>query len=50
MDETGASAAEYSMLLALIAMVVLFSVTNLGQTLSNMFVSFSTAIVGATGS
>ena len=49
-DENGASAVEYSLLLALIAMLILAAVTNLGQTLSNMFVNFATTISIATGS
>jgi Flp pilus assembly pilin Flp len=50
MDENGASAVEYCLLLALIAMVVLIGVTNLGQTLSNMFVGFANTILTSTGS
>jgi Flp pilus assembly pilin Flp len=50
MDEAGASAVEYSLFLALIAMVILIAVTNFGQTLSNMFVNFATTITTAMGS
>jgi len=49
-DEAGASAVEYSLLLALIAMVVLVGISTLGNTLSRMFISFSTNISTATGS
>lgn len=49
-DEAGASAVEYSLLLALIAMVVMGAVTTLGKTLSNMFIGFSDTIVSYTGS
>jgi pilus assembly protein Flp/PilA len=43
-DETGASAVEYGLLVALIAVVIIASVTLLGQTISNMFTSVSGAV------
>jgi pilus assembly protein Flp/PilA len=43
-DETGASAVEYGLLVALIAVVIIGAVTLLGTTISNMFTSVSGAI------
>jgi len=49
-DRSGASAVEYSLLLALLAMVVMVAITTLGQTISNMFISFANTIISYTGS
>jgi len=50
-DESGASAVEYGLLVALIAVVIIGAVTMLGGTISSMFTSVSTAIsTGSTGS
>ncbi len=49
-EESGASAVEYSLMLGFIALVILVAITQLGQTLSNMFVNFSNTITTATGS
>ena len=43
-DESGASAVEYGLLVALIAVVIIGAVTTLGKTISNMFTSVSNAI------
>jgi len=43
-DETGASAVEYGLLVALIAVVIIGSVTTLGNTISNMFTRVASAI------
>jgi pilus assembly protein Flp/PilA len=43
-DESGASAVEYGLLVALIAVVIIGAVTTLGRTISNMFTSVSNAI------
>jgi pilus assembly protein Flp/PilA len=43
-DEIGASAVEYGLLVALIAVVIIGAVTLLGTTISNMFTSVSGAI------
>jgi len=43
-DESGASAVEYGLLVALIAVVIIGSVTTLGQTISNMFTRVSSAL------
>ncbi len=44
-DESGASAVEYALLLAFIAMAIIASVTSLGSTVSGLFV-----VQGLTGS
>ena len=49
MDETGASGAEYLLLLVLIALVILAAVNSVGQTNSNMFVDFATDVSTAKG-
>jgi len=49
-DESGVSAVEYSLLLALLAMVIMGAVTTLGQSISNMFIGFVTTITSYTGS
>ncbi len=46
-DESGASAVEYGLLVALIAVVIIGSVTALGTTLSDKFNSVSTSIAAA---
>jgi pilus assembly protein Flp/PilA len=43
-DEAGASAVEYGLLVALIAVVIIGAVTMLGQSISNMFTSVSNAV------
>jgi pilus assembly protein Flp/PilA len=43
-DETGASAVEYGLLVALIAVVIIGAVSTLGTTISTMFTSVSDAI------
>ncbi len=49
-DESGASAVEYGLLVALIACVIIVAVSTLGQNISAAFTSAATAIGGATGS
>lgn len=46
-DESGASAVEYGLLVALIAVVIITAVSMLGKTLSNTFTSVSGAISSA---
>jgi len=46
-DETGASAVEYGLLVALIAVVIIGAVSLLGQSISNMFTSVSGAVSSA---
>jgi pilus assembly protein Flp/PilA len=46
-DESGASAVEYGLLVALIAVVIIGAVTTLGQTISTMFTNVNTNISGA---
>jgi pilus assembly protein Flp/PilA len=43
-DESGASAVEYGLLVALIAVVIIAAVTTLGTTISGKFTEASTAI------
>lgn len=43
-DESGASAVEYGLLVALIAVVIIGAVSTLGKTISTMFTSVSNAI------
>lgn len=43
-DESGASAVEYGLLVALIAVVIIGAVSMLGTTISTMFTSTSNAI------
>jgi pilus assembly protein Flp/PilA len=43
-DESGAAAVEYGLLVALIAVVIIVSVTALGKSLSGMFNGVSTTI------
>jgi len=47
-DESGASAVEYGLLVALIAVVIIAAVSTLGKTISNSFTSTSSAIAAAT--
>jgi pilus assembly protein Flp/PilA len=47
-DESGASAVEYGLLVALIAVVIIVSVTALGQAISGVFTSASGSIAGTT--
>lgn len=46
-DETGASAVEYGLLVALIAVVIIGALTLLGQSISNTFTSVSGAVSAA---
>ncbi len=46
-DESGASAVEYGLLVALIAVVIIAAVTTLGGNLSSQFNSVAGAIGGA---
>ncbi len=46
-DETGATAVEYGLLAALIAVVIIGTVTALGQNLSGTFGTVSNAVGGA---
>ena len=46
-DESGASAVEYGLLVALIAVVIIGAVRTLGTTISTMFTSVSTAVGSA---
>ena len=46
-DESGASAVEYGLLVALIAVVIVGAVTTLGQNLSTKFDSVATTIQNA---
>ncbi len=46
-DESGASAVEYGLLVALIAVVIIGAVTTLGTSLSTQFNSVSTSIEAA---
>ena len=43
-DESGATAIEYGLIAALIAVVIIGAVTTLGTTLSNKFSTIATAI------
>jgi len=44
LDEAGASAVEYGLLVALIAVVIITAVTTLGQNLSTKFGSVATSV------
>jgi len=46
-DESGASAVEYGLLVALVAVVIIGAVTTLGHTISNMFTSVSNSVSSA---
>ncbi len=46
-DESGASAVEYGLLVALIAVVIIGAVTALGQSIRDMFTNVQTHISGA---
>jgi pilus assembly protein Flp/PilA len=46
-DESGASAVEYGLLVALIAVVIITAVTTLGTTISGMFTKVNNSISGA---
>jgi len=46
-DESGASAVEYGLLVALIAVVIIAAVSSLGTTISNTFTSVSDKIKNA---
>ena len=47
LDEEGVTAIEYGLIAALIAVVILASVTNVGTQLSTLFTSVSTALLAA---
>jgi pilus assembly protein Flp/PilA len=47
-DESGANAIEYGLIAALIAVVIIASVTTLGQNLSTMFGTIATSVGSAT--
>jgi len=47
LDEEGVTAIEYGLIAALIAVVILGSVTNVGTQLSTLFTSVSTALLAA---
>ncbi|MCL4502913.1 MAG: Flp family type IVb pilin [Deltaproteobacteria bacterium] len=49
-DESGASAVEYGLLVALIAVVIMGAVTTLGTTIKGMFENVTTQINSATAS
>lgn len=46
-DETGATAVEYGLMVALIAVVIIVAVTGLGRSVSNKFVEIANAINNA---
>ena len=46
-DETGATAVEYGLIVALIAVVIITAVTAVGTNLSAKFTTVSTSIAGA---
>ena len=48
-DESGATAIEYGLIVALIAVVIITAVTTLGTTLSSKFSTVSTKVAGAGG-
>ncbi len=45
-DESGASAVEYGLLVALIAVVIIGAVTLLGQSISGMFTGVASTVSG----
>jgi pilus assembly protein Flp/PilA len=47
MDESGASAVEYGLLVALIAVVIIVAVTALGNSIAGIFSNAATAIKGS---
>lgn len=48
-EEDGVTAIEYGLIAALIAVVIIISVTNVGTALSGKFAEIATAVSGATG-
>lgn len=48
-DDTGQDLAEYALLVALIALVVIAAVTTLGQNLSTVFTNIASALTGMAG-
>jgi len=46
-DESGASAVEYGLLVALIAVVIIVAVQNLGSTLNSTFTAANTKIAAS---
>ena len=46
-DESGATAVEYGLMVALIAVVIIAAVTTLGTNLSSKFTTAATAVGGA---
>jgi len=47
-DEGGAAAVEYGLLVALIAVAIIFAVTLLGQNLCKVFTGVANAVTGGT--
>jgi len=45
-DESGATAIEYGLIVALIAVVIITAVTTLGKKLNNGFTKINTGLVG----
>lgn len=45
-DQKGASLVEYGLLVALIAVVCILAMTNLGQTISGKFVAITNSLLG----
>ena len=48
-DESGQDLAEYALLIALIALVVIAAVTLLGQNINTVFTNIANALTGAAG-
>lgn len=48
MDEEGATAVEYALMVALIAVVIIIAVTFLGTSVSQVFSDVASAVDGAT--
>ena len=46
-DESGVTAIEYSLIAALIAVVIIVAVTDVGKNLSNIFTTVSTSLANA---
>lgn len=49
MDDAGQDLAEYALLVALIALVVIAAVTLLGQNISTVFTNIANALTGVAG-
>ncbi|MCK5439006.1 MAG: Flp family type IVb pilin [Gemmatimonadetes bacterium] len=48
-DESGQDLAEYALLIALIALVVIAAVTLLGQNINTVFTNIANSLTGAAG-